>query len=72
MLKQLFSHQNKGKRLKRLETKFYRREINIVSFWIRRFFSFAPTLSPDSYISNGIFPKIHNDFKCLMHTDMLK
>ena len=32
MLKQLFSHQNKGKQLKRLETKFYRREIKIVSF----------------------------------------
>ena len=32
MLKHLFSHQNKGKHLKRLETKFYRREIKIVSF----------------------------------------
>ena len=32
MLKQLFSNQNKEKPLKRLETKFYRREINIVSF----------------------------------------
>ena len=31
-LKQLFSHQNKGKHLKRLETKFCRREIKIVSF----------------------------------------
>ena len=30
MLKQLFSHQNKGKHLKFLETKFYRREIKIV------------------------------------------
>ena len=32
MLKQLFNHQNKGKHLKRLDTKFYRREIKIVSF----------------------------------------
>ena len=32
MLKQRFSHQNKEKHLKRLETKFYRREIKIVSF----------------------------------------
>ena len=30
MLKQLFSRQNKGKHLKHLETKFYRREIKIV------------------------------------------
>ena len=32
MRKQLFSDQNKGKHLKRLETKFCRREIKIVSF----------------------------------------
>ena len=72
MLKHFFSNKTKGKRLKRLETKVYRREIKIVSFWIRRFFSFAPTLSPYSYISNWNFPKIGNKFKCLMHPDMLK
>ena len=32
MLKQLFSLQNKEKHFERFETKFYRREIKIVSF----------------------------------------
>ena len=34
MLKQLFSHQNKEKHLKRFETKFYRREIKTVIFLV--------------------------------------
>ena len=72
MLKQLFSHQNTGIRLKRLETKFHRREIKIVSFLDSTFFVFAPTLSHYRYISNWNFPKIGNEFKCLMHTDLLK
>ena len=72
MLMRLFSHQNKEKHLKCLETKFYRPEIKMVSFLIRRFFSFAPPLSPYSDVSNWNFPKIGNEFKCLMHTKMLK
>ena len=35
-------------------------------------FSLAPTLSPYSYICNWNLPKIRNEFKCLMHTDILK
>ena len=73
MLKQLFSHQNNEKHLKRLETKFYRREIKIVSFFNSTFFfSFAPTLSPYIYVSNWNLPKTGNELKCLIHTDMLK
>ena len=71
MPKQLLRHQNKGKRLKRLEKKLspINKDRKILD---STFFSFAPTLSPYSYISNWNFPKIGNAFKCLMHTDMLK
>ena len=74
MFRQLLSQQNKDKHLKRLETKLYRREIKIVSFLIPIdvCFSFAPTLSPYSYVSYWNFPKIGNESKYLMHTDMFK
>ena len=72
MLKQLFSHQNKGKHFsfgnKILSPRNYDRKFLNSTF----FFSFAPTLSPYSYISNWNFPKIGDEFKCLMHTDILK
>ena len=57
MLKQLFSHQNKGNRL---ETKFYLREIliKIVSFWIRRIFFCSYVIA-----LHWNFPKIGNEFK---------
>ena len=71
MLKQLFSHQNKEKHLTRFGTKFHSQEMKIVIFEFDVFF-LAPTLWPYGFVSNWNFPKIGNEFKCLMHINMLQ
>ena len=73
MLKQLFSHQNKEKHLKQtLSPRNKSRKFLKSILLLLLFFSFAPRLSPYSYVSNWNFLKIGNEFKYLMHTDMLK
>ena len=72
MLKQLFSHQNKRKIFKTFGNKILSPRNKDRKFLNLTFFSFAPTLSPYIPVSYWNFPKLGNDFKCLMHTDMLK